>query len=282
MRRLFLVWMMALIALPAAAAARHHPTASSSIAMSVSGPLGLRDVEAILSRVLTSHAKDAFDPGPRFESLAGRPVRITLPVLRCSPENDSTNPAAHSGCWQYHPDEQNLHLDAWKLSALAPFEDKTTERPWAIEGLSLGGLNRRVGGYVGQNAFGASRAVDVYRSVHFGIGAVGPHEALDGLQPTVDNVWTFSKDLTLPADEARKATTGLEIVIEGVVNVTPQLGAAFCEDASHDPTLAVPEEREGKLCVLSVRIDRVAFVSPNGGTLAEWIRTNSAAPGSAQ
>ena len=213
---------------------------------------------------------DQFSPPFNDQAILGRSFKIVLPV------NGSV---LSSPVWSYDYTKSELKLEAkvsgWNADEFAVDNSQITEF-WTQVGLPTAVIfwkdRLMQDDEIEQNSFGAQVKIRNYFNLSAGVGSF----SLSGYAGVMGRR-QFEKTLHIEADKARVITKNMMLVIEGkVTNAFNH--TLFCGATGHKPTLQEPINSVALNCVISTSINRVAFESPTGGVLAEWLPADEEQP----
>ena len=149
----------------------------------------------------------------------------------------------------------------------------------------VGGRQAPMRGYVGSNAFGATRHVEVEQLDENGLamldrpeGEENPYQskflkdepAIDLPALPKDSYWL---ELPLPAPEARRVAMDAALVVEGTIQPLDDGKLNVCKSNYSAPEIDAPIEVYGSECWVGANVRRIAFIRKSTGeVLKEWAR----------
>ena len=127
------------------------------------------------------------------------------------------------------------------------------------------------------NAFGVT--MDVTQSTVWSIG-VETTSGYAGIIPIDDlsstrNQKTYgflTTTIKMPGDQARHAVSGMNLIIEGVVQKSKSGDTVECSERTTEPKIDQPSETTIRTCLIQSSFKRIAFVTKDGKALKEWRR----------
>jgi hypothetical protein len=226
-----------------------------------------------LARLTDKFAEATADPG-----LIGKSFKFVRPLS----DGDSSGETA--GAYYTYKDGKLLLL-------FGP--DEKYAGPGIIQGPKymvgmIGGKRTLTRSYLGSNAYGATRRVEVVRLDQDGLamlarpqGEESPYALefrkadppnLAALMPPLpkDTYWL---ELPLPGSEARKVAGDTAIVIEGTIVALDGGKVNLCKSNYIAPEVTAPTEIYGSECWIGANVTRIAFVRRSSGeVLKEWVK----------
>lgn len=200
--------------------------------------------------------RDKFAEPVAFPNTDGQAVHLELPF-------DTESLPPHNTTASY--DDGNLTLQLNVEAAPGSFDDTAKSRtlPMMIGIRSATGSGA---GYVGENAFGVKKHVDVIYSRADGIALVNVKAT--GLIVSTPFAMTIN-GLTGP--QAKTLIAHTRVVIDGVLApIWPGI-PAHCGSTYSGATIDDPVEMSGEACYAGVAIGRIAFVDTSTGkVMKEW------------
>jgi hypothetical protein len=257
------------------AAGPTHAATPRSDQIPATGTLNNSHVLSLIDRVLAFKPRDEFSAPPDLSKYYNRKFSLLVSIRKCE-GGDFSNPSINLPCWRYYVESGKLYLSVPIVSS----STRSTASPddyVSADGFYIKGTQAKTGAYVGMNAFNAKRIVEVYKYVEYGVGVINKGEGwadrsdANNLPSGNDYNIGYSKYISMQPEAARAIVSHLTFVIEGYLVGAPSGGAVNCDAKFQSATILDPEERSGLLCLLSSRIQRIAFVDDRTDTpVAEW------------
>jgi hypothetical protein len=235
-------------------------------------PLGVPQLLEKLRRFEAYKPADEFAPSYDQQQLVGLPFRIVAPVRKPG----SGMSGAVDAVWSYNGDRRELALDAfagrwmpqiWTAGPRAggPFVGLLT-------GVSLSSVTTPQGSYIGSNAYGAKVSVNKSLKKSYGLAFVDQPEGAP-----FSFLFGFNSKVSMPPEDARAVSAGINLVLEGTL-VAGLQGSAACGISHSEPELDSPEDVTEQSCLLFAKLETVSFeTASDKRVLARWSRTPSPA-----
>lgn len=146
---------------------------------------------------------------------------------------------------------------------------------------------RDLGSYVGQNAYGATARVSVFKNTGAAIAILSsPKPMLSPMRVKInaqvldDSDWWVK--LEMPPAEAKIVANDTIGIIEGRYARLPSGKAGACMSGGVSATIDRPSSYSSETCYIGAHIDRIALVRKStGAVIKEWTNDNSPRLGSA-
>ncbi len=189
------------------------------------------------------HWRDPFAAIPNYDVLIGTPFKVQVPLTQ-----------GRNAFWIY---------DDGKLKLGVSFMSEAVGQ--GSDGLvTFSSAETQQRGYVGSNAFGATRRVGVYRRHTDGVAFVSKPEGADKLG-------SYGLEIPAAGPQAKALTRSIKLIVEGKVTKLSDGHVAACGPIVNSPTFDAPYDSINTVCFVGAVVTRVAFVNTTTGeTLKEW------------
>jgi hypothetical protein len=232
----------------------------ASVALAASA-MNSEELVGLAQRADAWKAKDEFDAAPDYSGNISRPFKVLLPI------SSSSNGAS----WGYNPESRVLSISNNVFPfALGPIWNRRglNGTGMFIYGLRLSSSESPPEKYIGSTPLGVNANVSLIRQNNYGLTDID--KSSDQTMPALVG---REVKLNLGPDEARIITRSLRYEVEGELQPFDGNRLIMCGLDVKKPSLDSPSEVRRRFCVVSVRVNRVAFVnSASGEILKEWVR----------
>jgi hypothetical protein len=217
-------------------------------------------------RAATQSTDKFAEPAPL--PIEGKSFRLTMPAIDGS---------EGSGTVFYDYQDGALILDASPRDVWPMLTGPSESLP----SFRVTDNTRSLGSYVGQNAYGATARVSVFKNSGAAIAILsGPKPMLSpmrvkiGAQILDDTDWWVK--LELPPAEAKMVASDVIGVIEGTYARLPSGKAGACMSSGVSGTIDSPSSYSSEVCYIGAHIDRIALIRKStGAVIKEWTNDNS-------
>jgi len=225
-----------------AADADGYPASSLSLP---AGELNLNDLLAYAGAIRDFKPVDNFQKSPDQSALVGRSFVVEQPYDLAS---------------RYDADkeEASIFLASDCITADCELHDGVTIFEKSVEGEKS----------TAHNGFGAQVEVTPVAERKVALVAGIPDRPLG----VFSEYSALQKTLKMKPDEARRKLAGAKIVYEGEIGRKNEFDSKpiACGEHTSSARYDRPQETLTQYCEIGVQLDRVAIISPGGGTLVEW------------
>ena len=240
-------------------------SASPGMAQTLTDPAAF--ASAIVAIRAGDHATDKFaEPAPL--PIEGKSFRLTLPAVDGS---------EGQGTVFYDYADGALILDASPSNVWPTLASPSESLP----SFKVTDKTRNLGSFVGQNAYGTTARVTVFKNTGTSIAIIsGPKPMLSpmrvkiGAQILDDSDWWVKLELS-PA-EAKAVANDTIGIIEGKYARLPSGKAGACMSGGASATIDTPSSLSTETCYIGANIERIALVRKStGAVIKEWTNENS-------
>jgi len=242
---------------------------AAKYALPANGILSSEDLAMYAIKEESFHPKDSFAPNFDDKPLVGRHFRVVLPVKNSFSTFGAT--------WDYNASSEKLRVTE-RIAFWNAFSFLTDDRDFSSNvglpnGLYIWRNNSDMGTERRVNGFGVPVLV---HQVYLTSIAVGNYSA-GGTNYILGQPHELMAEKIISSKEARKLAPHLHLIIEGEVVATKTGRAIYCGGEVGEATFDHPYEASETNCVISTRIERVAFEADGSNLIAEWKANASAA-----
>ena len=246
------------------------------LAAATAQPDPLRSALSAAHRDYMTQLTDKFAEATADPSLVGKPFKF----MHSMHDGDSYSGDMGSGYYTYHDGKLRLVFIPDEKYAGAGIEG-----PKYMVGL-IGSTRTHIRNYVGSNAFGVTRTVEVVRLDEDGLamldrpeGEESPYTSSGPILPSIaarlpalpkKNYWV---EMTLPGPEARKVAMDAALLIEGTIRALDGGKLSYCKANYIEAQIDAPTEIYGSECWVGANVSRIAFIRRSTGeVLKQWVK----------
>lgn len=247
MKRLLFAAAAVLLSYGAANAHAHKAQPAPVHQIPAAGVLNSEDLIA-LAKLGEVGAKDEFTSPPENAYLK-RDFSLSIPVT------------AQGGIvgWYYDLSRQTLKIN---------FGGSDIENGYGEFEIKLTSQTKDLGSYVGENAFGATAAVDSFHDDDFGLTLIGLPLSNDTSAVGED----YEVSISATPDEARQIATHIEVVVEGVVMADADSGVVACENRGSPATFDNPISLSVRSCAVNGAATKIVIRNTvTGAIYGQWL-----------